>query len=98
MRLITNYDKKNHRALIQKLILSSEKIIICSGWMKKQGLLKLLPSLKETIKKNNASITFFTNEKHTEPEAIELLRGILQINHTLISKNKKTLHSKIYYF
>ena len=98
MRLITNSGKKNHRALIQKLILSSEKIIICSGWMKVHGLLKLLPSLKETIKKNNASITFFTNENHTESEAIELLREILQINHILIPKNKKTLHSKIYYF
>ncbi|MDF1876312.1 hypothetical protein JHD47_00595 [Sulfurimonas sp. SAG-AH-194-L11] len=77
MKLITNTGKRNHRALIQKLILSSEKIIICSGWMKECGLLKLIPSLKETIKKNNASITFFTNEKHTEVKAIKLLKEIL---------------------
>ena len=98
MRLITNVGRKNHRALIKKLILSSENIIISSGWMKQEGLQKLVPSFKKAIEYNDASITIYTNKIHTEDEAAERLKEIQQIKHVLIPKNKKTLHSKIYYF
>jgi len=98
MRLITNSGKKNHRALIAKLILSSDRIIICSGWMKQRGLEKLMPSLIQAMDKNDAEVTFFTNEVHTEQAAIDSLGKIKKIKHTLIPKSKKTLHSKIHYF
>jgi len=97
MKLITNKARKNHRKRINDLILWAESIVICSGWMKQNGLKLLLPNLKKAIEKN-VKITFFSNEIHTEIDAIKSLKELKHIKHVLIPKNKKTLHSKIHYF
>lgn len=99
MRIITNLkEENNHKTLIERLILSSDKIIICSGWMKQKGLNELLPSLIQAVNVNGAVVKIFTNKVHTQPTATKSLSKIKKIEHILISKNKKTLHSKIYYF
>ena len=38
----------------------SRKIIISSGWVKKDGLDKLIPSFKKAIENNNSLITIFS--------------------------------------
>lgn len=77
------------------MIETSEKIVLCSGWMKYNGLEKLLPSLKKAISQN-ANIIIYSNSKHTEEKVIHKLNE-LQIKHILAPEDK-VLHSKIYYF
>lgn len=99
MRLITNLEEaNNHQTLIEKLILSSDKIILCSGWMKQKGLKELLPSLIQAIDMNGAIVTIFTNKVHTQRAATKSLSKVKKIKHILIPEDKKTLHSKIHYF
>jgi len=96
MNLITNKGRgKNHKALINKLILTSDEIIMSSGWMKEEGLMAILPNLEEVIKKN-VTVTIYSNQQHTETFVTEKLKGYENIKHIMFKK--KTLHSKIYYF
>jgi len=100
MEIISNTTNNNHLAVIKKLIESSTKIIISSGWMKKDGLEKLIPSFEKTIKNNHALITIFSNiHPHTQKLASRKLEIYKKsIKHIIVPLNKKTLHTKMYYF
>ena len=97
MKLITNLKSDNHRKLLNQLILSSNKIVICSGWMKFNGLQKILSSLDKAIE-NNASITVFSNKEHTEEKAINALKERSHIKHIIADNQHRYLHSKIFHF
>jgi len=97
MRLHKNVGKSNHRKLLSKLISESEVSVLCSGWIKNTGVEKLRPAIDRALA-NNAVITIFSNEDHTDPKAAETLKGILNLEHFVAGKKDKCLHSKIYYF
>jgi len=99
MKLITNIDKdNNHGTYISKLIESSNKIIISSGWMKINGVKLLKKSLEKALQ-NKAEITIYSNFKNnnTEEKATVALKKHEGIKHILVKKGQ-ILHSKIYYF
>jgi len=62
--LITNSKPNNHDKVINRLILSSEEIILCSGWLKLEGLNMVLPSII-CAENNGADITLFSNKGET---------------------------------
>lgn len=99
MKLISNITKTNHLSIIKDLIEASSKIIISSGWMKKDGLLELMPSFNKAIKNNGALITIFSNRpNHTQKSVINILNMHSEIKHVVVPKDNKTLHTKMYYF
>jgi HKD family nuclease len=97
MQLVSNSSRKNHRAEIVRQILSSNTIILCSGWLKLDGLKLLLPALDRTLRRPVTSIRVYTNAEHTEDEAIKELE-MRQIEHICVSKVAFYFHSKFYYF
>jgi len=62
--LITNSKPNNHDRVINRLILSSEEIILCSGWLKLEGVNMILPSII-CAESNGADITLFSNKGET---------------------------------
>lgn len=97
MKLITNCKADNHRKLINNLILSSGKTVICSGWMKFNGLDEILISLDKAIE-NGAIITIYSNKAHTEEKVINALKERNRIKHIIADDKHRYLHSKIYHF
>jgi HKD family nuclease len=95
MKLIKNRSKNSHLKLLKKLIVSSDTITLCTGWINEGGIKKIMPSLKKAINKN-AVITIYSNKKHTDGEVTKLIATEPNIKHFVIRKNY--LHSKIYYF
>ena len=98
MKFITNAGSDDHGKLINQLILSSSTIVMCSGWIKLEGIREILPSLDKAIRKNNAKITIFSNKKHTEAAVHRVLKKYDNIRHIILDNTQKYLHSKIYYF
>lgn len=99
MNLLTNQKRKNHNSRLNELIRQSEKIILCSGWIKFYGLEKILSSIKFALSDNNADITIYSNNKHTDDKSINTLKELPLIKHIIVDSNtQKYLHSKIYYF
>ncbi|GAU08264.1 restriction endonuclease PLD domain-containing protein [Desulfoplanes formicivorans] len=96
MKLLSNLTKQNHRKRIVELISKSDHIVLCSGWMKRAGLKKILPALENAKQKNNAVITIYSNKKHTDEECIIALNDFRHI--VVDDIYSKYLHTKIYYF
>lgn len=96
MKLIKNDGRNNHRLHICKLIATSEKIIISSGWMKTNGLELLDESLQKALN-NKAKITIYSDFENTKEGVTKLLEKYESIEH-IMTKKGKTIHSKIYYF
>lgn len=97
MKLISNISNKNHRHRIVELIKSSDKIVLCSGWVDSKGLDKILPALKSASDRQT-DIKIYTNKKHTSKESILALSSISGLQHTIVDNEVKYLHSKIFYF
>ncbi|MEJ1162341.1 restriction endonuclease PLD domain-containing protein [Variovorax sp. CCNWLW186] len=97
MQLVHNNGKHNHRKLLQELIQDSETSVLCSGWINLAGLKRLMGSIDLAIR-NKASITVFSNRKHTEAGAVEALRMRPEVRHFIANEDHRYLHSKIYYF
>ncbi|MDH6149325.1 MULTISPECIES: phospholipase D-like domain-containing protein [Paraburkholderia] len=97
--IIFNQRKKGrtHAAVLTELVLSSDRIVLCSGWMKLDGLQLLLPAIDEAIDKNNASITIYSNRENTYPGVREEL-STRKLQHVIVYKEDYYLHSKIFYF
>jgi HKD family nuclease len=95
MQLITNNPKHNHLELINELIEKSKKMFLCTAWINKEGISKILPSLEKTILNNNAQIEILSNKKHTNEQIVQLLTND-NITHHIVGK--KYLHTKIYLF
>lgn len=97
MQLSQNRGKKNHRKLLADLISRSELSVLCSGWLKHDGLVELLPVIDLGLTKK-AVITIYSNEEHTEENAKKAIAERSAIKHFIMSKQCRYLHSKLYYF
>jgi phosphatidylserine/phosphatidylglycerophosphate/cardiolipin synthase-like enzyme len=97
MELSRNRGKQNHRKQLVDLIGRSEVSVLCSAWLKHDGLVELLPVIDVGLAQN-ASITIYSNEEHTEEAAEKAIAERAALKHFIISKQYKYLHSKLYYF
>lgn len=97
MQLVHNNGERDHGALLQKLIAESETSVLCSGWLKFEGLGLLLGSIDLAVR-NKARITVYSNKKHTEAAATNALKKRPAIRHFIANNVHRYLHSKIYYF
>lgn len=97
MRLISNVeqDTQSHLHELKQLLSISERIVICSGWMKATGLSLLLRDIRAAIRRGS-QITVYTNQEHTEPSCIKSLLKVAGLKHFNVPK-PIYLHSKIYY-
>ena len=95
MELVSNQGKRNHRKRIVDLISKSNEIILCSGWLNLAGVNKILPALRAAKQDNHASITIYSNKKHTNQECIDSLS---EFNHIVVDDSIKYLHTKMYFF
>lgn len=93
MELITN----NHAHVINELILNSNKIILCSGWLNTPGINKIYKNLV-TASENDTEIRIYSNSKHTTTDVEKLISKCNKIKHVVVNNKNKYLHSKIYYF
>lgn len=89
--------KRNHRAAIVDLIRSSKKIVISSGWMKLDGLDRLMPAIDHALSLNAACIVIYSNEEHT-PDSVVSALSERDVRHVVVPTSHFYLHSKIYYF
>lgn len=97
MQLKKNRGKQNHRKLLVDLISRSDVSILCSGWLKYDGLVELLPAIDCGLS-NHATITVYSNEEHTEEQAIAAIAERPALKHFIMSKQCRYLHTKLYYF
>ncbi len=97
MRLITNENKdsQSHLSELKKILLSSEQIVICSGWMKFCGLSPLLRHISKALQRG-AQITVYTNREHTEQKCVERLARLPGLKHFNVPR-PTYLHTKFYY-
>jgi HKD family nuclease len=97
--LFNDQQDKNHLAKIQNLIPEAEEIILCSGWIKIDGL-ELISKDLEIAAKRGAKITVISNSKHTKGKTITSLKklGKLGVNHICVDETAKYFHTKFYYF
>ncbi|MCP5173484.1 MAG: NgoFVII family restriction endonuclease [Moraxellaceae bacterium] len=89
-------NSNNHLKVLTELMLKSDEMIFCSGWVKIEGLKLIAKELSLAIKRN-AKITLITNKEHTNQECIEYLKEY-NVNHIIIDSSKRYFHTKMYYF
>lgn len=97
MKLVRNTGKRNHRAVIASLLKSSDRAVLCAGWLKVDGIALLLPAVERALSRG-AAITIYSSEKETRPEAIAALSERAGLRHYIVPHSRKYLHSKLYYF
>jgi len=97
IKLTHNLKTANHQELLASLIASSEESVLCSGWIKPEGILALAPAIEEAIIKN-AKITIFSDQGHTKKNSAGIIANWPAVTHLMAGKRHGTLHSKIYYF
>ena len=97
MQLVQNRGHRNHRATIASLIKSSKRSVLCSGWIKVEGVRALLPAIDSALL-NGASITIYSSEKETLPDAIAAIPDRPGLEHLIVPHGRMYLHSKLYYF
>lgn len=93
--------KRNHLATIEKLLSDADRVVICSGWIKLDGVGLLKNSIAGAVARGVA-VTVYSNrprkdEKKTEVQqaAVDLL---VELGVNVIATTKKFLHSKLWYF
>ncbi|WP_321788511.1 phospholipase D family protein [Paraburkholderia sp. J94] len=92
--------KRNHLATLRKLFAGAERVVLCSGWLKRGGVIALLAELQDAVQRG-VRVTVYSNrpadkQEETEEMAIsELAR--LGIDHVIVEQDFY-LHAKIYYF
>jgi HKD family nuclease len=95
MTLVQNNQEQNHLTLLSELIAQSEATVLCSGWVKVDGLKLLLEAIDVAIQRG-AQITLHSDQENTKSgvrEALELRPGV---RHCIATK--RPLHAKLYYF
>ena len=97
MRFITNKAPNRHVDVINKLIPFSKTIILCSGWLDSGGIKKILGNLVDAANRG-ATVTIYSNKEHTKDAAMKAISMYQNIDHVIVDKSRKYLHSKIYYF
>lgn len=97
IELNLNSENQNHQNLLSSLIENSEESILCSGWLKVEGV----KSIENAIKKaheNNFSVAIISNFAHTHKRATKLIGKWANVRHFMTKASARTLHSKVYYF
>jgi HKD family nuclease len=85
-----------HLAAIKKELVYAHTILMCSGHLKYGGIKALSDELKAAVGRR-ASVVFYSNDKHTEPEAADCL-ATLGVEHIVVDHTRAYLHTKLYYF
>lgn len=97
IKLAHNSKPGNHLTLLASLIESSEESILCSGWIKPEGIRALRPSIEKALGKN-AKISIISNKAHTIGSSAKIIGRLTNVIHLMANKTHGTIHSKIYYF
>lgn len=87
---------QSHQKLLSSLIANSEVSILCSGWLKIEGLRLLAPAFNKALSKNH-SVSIISNFAHTHKRAATLIGTWSNVHHYM-KQDARTLHSKVYYF
>lgn len=96
MILVQNTQKKkNHLAHLARLIAESEYSVLCSGWVKADGL-ELLREAIDVAVQRGASITLYSDHENTRDGVREALARWPTLGHGIATKPR--LHTKLYYF
>ena len=98
MRLITNDSVDNHETILKDLILWADKCYFCTCFFNVEGLKRILPSLTLGIADRGIKVKIFSNGKNTGLRVISKLKTIPEIEHRIVPKEKRKLHSKVYLF
>ncbi|WP_250537641.1 MULTISPECIES: phospholipase D-like domain-containing protein [unclassified Caballeronia] len=94
--LVYNTDAEpRHMEAITQSILSANRIVICSGWLKMGGLRCVLPQLQTAIS-NGAEIAVYVNDK-TSKDA-KARKTLKAMNLRFVVVDTCYMHSKLYYF
>ena len=97
MQLVRNQGRRNHRAVIAALLKSCNRAVLCSGWMKVEGVKALLPAIDCALS-NGATLTIYSSEKETLPDAAAAIPNRPGLHHLIVPNHGAYLHSKLYYF
>ncbi len=97
IELNLNTKNQNHQGLLSSLVENSEESILCSGWLKVEGVRRLEPSIRKAVSKK-FSVSIISNAAHTQKRAANLIKKWPSVQHFMITKDTRTLHSKVYYF
>lgn len=95
--LHANHGEKSHGELLTALILESDLMVLCSGWLKYAGLTSLLPSIDSALRRR-AQILVYSNSKHTDARAARALADRATLKHVIAHHADRYLHTKLYYF
>lgn len=98
MELLFNHKEENHLTVFKGLIAAAEEIILCTGWMKNDGLNELKDDLKAALRRK-AHILVISNSKddHTEKRWIRFFEKE-GVKHILVKNPPRYFHTKLYYF
>lgn len=97
MKLVSNQGIRNHRSAIASLLKSSNRAVLCAGWLKVDGIALLLPAIDRALSRG-AMITIYSSERETPPDAIGAIPDRPGLRHFIVPHLRKYLHSKLYYF
>ncbi len=95
--LTHNSKHGSHLTLLASLIETSEESILCSGWIKPEGIRALHSSIEEALRKK-AKILIISNKSHTIGNSAKIIANWPNVTHLMANKDYGTIHSKIYYF
>ncbi len=51
IELNLNTENQNHQGLLSSLVENSEESVLCSGWLKIEGVRRLEPSIRKAVSK-----------------------------------------------
>lgn len=97
IRLANNSKHRDHLTLLASLIEKSEESVLCSGWIKPEGIQALSSAIEEALRKK-AKISIISNKSHTKGNSAKIIAKWPNVTHLMANKNHGTIHSKIYYF
>lgn len=100
MKLITNTKFCNHKTVLVELIEWADECYFCTSFFNKKGLDCILPALISGISNRAMKVKIYSNgeSKYTESNVILKLKKIPEIEHEVVLKKGRRLHSKIYLF
>ena len=97
IELSLNNAIQDHQNLLSSLVENSEESILCSGWLKFEGMKRLEPAIQKAVSKN-FSVSIISNFAHTHKRAAKLIGKWASVRHFTTKPGARTLHSKVYYF
>ena len=78
------------------MVADAQRVVLVSGWIKHEGIDLLTSPLKAALERE-ASVTLFTNAKHTEKDSLRKLKALPGLNHVIVPESLVYLHTKLYY-